>query len=72
MEEKAKKLDFAQKMKTARAAAGVSQLNLSAATGISQPWISRYENTDANPTYQTMCQIAEALGCTIEFVPKKK
>ena len=66
------KTDFGQKMKAARVAAGLSQNEVAMAFKWAQPYIAKYESPTSNPTYSTMAKIADLLGCTIEFVPKKE
>jgi len=63
--------DFGPKMKKARLEAGISQVKLGAMLKCAQPNIAKMESVTSNPTYATMQKIAEALGCTIEFIPKK-
>ena len=67
-----KQTDFGQRMKEMRAIKGLSQLQMAAKTGMPQPLISRYERPFSNPTYSTVCEIADKLGFTVEFVPKKE
>ena len=55
----------------ARKDSGMTQKELSAATGISQADISRLENGNGNPSLKTLQRIAKALKMSlkIEFVP---
>jgi transcriptional regulator with XRE-family HTH domain len=57
----------------ARKKAGLTQLELSEKTGISQADISRLENGSRNPSIALLERIANALNATlrIEFVPNK-
>lgn len=54
----------------ARAKAGMSQVELAAATGITQADISRIEKGVSNPSVKTLSRLADALGrkLIIEFV----
>lgn len=58
----------------ARIDAGMTQVQLSEATGISQADISRLENGTRNPSISLLKRLAEAMNSTlrIEFVPKGK
>lgn len=49
-------------IKQARINDGISQVALSARTGIPQSEISRLENEQGNPTLETMAKLFEALG----------
>ncbi|MBQ1514503.1 MAG: helix-turn-helix transcriptional regulator [Lachnospiraceae bacterium] len=51
----------------ARAAAGISQKDLSASSGIDQSDISRIERGMANPSVQTLDRIAEAMGMELNI-----
>ena len=51
----------------ARAAAGFSQKELSASSGIDQSDISRIERGLANPSVQTLDRIAEAMGMELNI-----
>ena len=55
-------LESAKAVATARALAGVSQSELSSATGIDQSDISKIERGVANPSVRTLERIADALG----------
>jgi len=50
---------------SARAQAGMSQTELSAATGIDQSDISKIERGAANPSVSTLSRIADALGARL-------
>lgn len=54
----------------ARIAAGMTQADLAAITGMNQRAISRMESGDSNPTVRTLGRIAQGLGkkLRIEFV----
>lgn len=55
----------ASAVSAARAHAGMSQVELSAATGIDQADISRIERGLANPSIATLNRIAQALGAEL-------
>lgn len=57
----------------ARNKAGMSQLELSRKSGITQADLSRIENGNANPSIRTLKRIAAALSCelNVSFVNKK-
>ncbi len=50
---------------------GLSQLQLAELTGNKQQVISRIENKENSPTLKTLCNILDALGYDIKFVPRK-
>ena len=52
---------------SARARAGLSQTDLSAATGIDQSDISKIERGIANPSISTLNRIADALNCELQI-----
>ncbi|MBQ4313511.1 MAG: helix-turn-helix transcriptional regulator, partial [Clostridia bacterium] len=52
---------------SARAQAGMSQTELSAATGIDQSDISKIERGVANPSVSTLSRIADALGARLSI-----
>ena len=58
----------------ARIDAGMSQRDLSRATGVPQKTISLIETGDTNPTVRTLDKLAEVMGktLTISFVDKNK
>lgn len=58
----------------ARIKAGMTQMELSQKSGISQADISRLENGTRNPSLNLLKRLAEAMNSTlsIEFIPKKK
>jgi len=60
-----------QAMLDARTAAGLTQKDLAARTGIAQADISRLENGNANPSLRTLQRLAEGMGMKLklEFVP---
>lgn len=45
---------------------GMTQLDLSEATGIAPATINRYINSNVTPTYFTVVKIAKALGCSTD------
>ena len=60
-----------QAMLDARKAAGLTQKDLAARTGIAQADISKLENGNANPSLRTLQRLADGMGMKlkIEFVP---
>lgn len=56
------------KLKEARKAAGLTQVELSRKTGLSQPDISSIERGDRDPTASTLRKLADALGCKIDDI----
>lgn len=58
-------LMIANAVLSARAKAGISQSELSAATGIDQSDISKIERGVANPSVNTLSRIATALGAKL-------
>ncbi|MEU6324282.1 helix-turn-helix domain-containing protein [Streptomyces sp. NPDC047009] len=47
-----------------RRAAGLTLSAVAARAGVSPAYVSQMESGAANPTVRTLCQIADALGCT--------
>ena len=64
-------LDITRAIMDARIKAGLTQTQLSEASGISQADISRLENGTRNPSLRLLKRLAAAMGSTlrIEFVP---
>jgi XRE family aerobic/anaerobic benzoate catabolism transcriptional regulator len=52
-------------VREARQRAGLTQAELAQRAGLAQPAISLIEPGQANPTVQTLQQIADALGCAL-------
>jgi transcriptional regulator with XRE-family HTH domain len=48
-----------------RAEIGVSQTQLSEATGLMQSWISHIEHGRRNPTWSNIVRLAEGLGVSV-------
>lgn len=65
--------DITMALVQARKEAGMTQLELSQKSGISQADISRLENGSRNPSIALLQRIAKALDATlrIEFIPNK-
>ena len=51
---------------------GINQKELAKLTGTEEALISRWMNGKTKPTYEKMKQIADALDCDIELIPKEK
>jgi predicted transcriptional regulator len=66
-------MDITRAILDARINAGMTQIELSEKSGISQADISRLEKGTRNPSIALLKRLAEALDSTlkIEFVPKK-
>ena len=66
-------MDIKRAMMDARIRAGLTQMELSRKSGISQADISRLENGTRNPSLSLLKRLAEAMNTTlkIEFVPKE-
>ena len=67
-------MDIKRALMQARIQSGMTQVQLSEASGISQADISRLENGTRNPSLSLLKRIAEAMDSSlkIEFVPKMK
>jgi transcriptional regulator with XRE-family HTH domain len=57
---------FARKLKELRDAAGLSQGQLAEEAGLSQKAISLLEAGNRQPTWDTVCRIADALGAKLD------
>lgn len=64
--------DLANALKKARKQAGLTQVELSKRSGISQADISRLENGTGNPSVLLLRRLADAMDMTlsIKFVPR--
>lgn len=60
-------LEFEFALISARQAAGISQQELSAKSGITQADISKMENGKANPSIRTLRKLATAMGKTLRI-----
>lgn len=56
---------FAKNLKALRLARGLSQKELSDATGLTIRYISKLENSDPNVTLNVVEKASKALGCTV-------
>ena len=67
-------MDITRAILNARIQAGLTQMQLSERSGISQADISRLEKGTRNPSLSLLKRLAEAMDSTlrIEFVPKKR
>ena len=67
-------MDITRAILDARIRAGMTQMQLSQKTGISQADISRLEKGTRNPSLALLKRLAEAMDSTlkIEFVPKTR
>lgn len=55
-----------------RKSKGITQVELSKRTGISQPNITRFESGKQNPSLEMLVKMAEALDMKLEIVLKEK
>ena len=55
-----------QRIRAAREALGESQVNLAAAAGISQGYLSQLETDEREPTLSIAARLARALGITLD------
>lgn len=65
------KTRFALRMRDARVGAGLTQLDLSNLTGISQPEISRIEKGRTSPTLGSLLVLCSALDVELDLVPSQ-
>jgi transcriptional regulator with XRE-family HTH domain len=66
MKAKTKPATIGQRIRAARLAAGLTQEQLSAKSGVSQPTISALETSDIiQPTVRTLVRLAAGLGCEV-------
>ena len=67
-------MDITRAILNARINAGLTQVELSERTGISQADISRLESGTRNPSLALLKRLAEAMDSTlkIEFIPKRR
>ena len=66
-EQKQTRLDVIGKYKACRKAKGMTQVQLAARTGISQPNITRFESGNYNPSLEMMVRIAYALDMKLDI-----
>ena len=64
------KEEIVSQLKTAREAAGLSQRDLSALTGIPQGQLSRIENGRVEPRLGSLLTLSRALGLELVLVPR--
>ena len=64
--EKACRTEFGRRLARMLLLKGMTQLELSEATGIAPATINRYINSNVTPTYYTVVKIAKALGCSTD------
>lgn len=55
-----------EKLRAARKAAGLSQVELAQIIGTTQKDISRWENGQREPLASTLKKLAQALGCSMD------
>ncbi len=59
-------MSIGKQLKNARLSAGLTQIQLSKASGVSQGAITAYENDLQNPTAERLAALAKALGVPME------
>ena len=57
-----------EKLKAARIAAGMTQQQLAEAAGLTQKDVSRYESGKHEPGALTLKRMAQALGCSMDYL----
>jgi transcriptional regulator with XRE-family HTH domain len=57
-------MTFGERLRAIRRAAGLTQVELAARSGVSQPSISQYEAGDTEPAWSTVAALCRALGVT--------
>lgn len=57
---------FSRQLKVKRAEKGWNQNELADASGVSLGAIARYEMCANRPTFETVCELANALGCSTD------
>ena len=57
---------MSEKLKAAREAAGLTQVELAEKVGCKQKDISRWENGNREPVASTLKKLAQALGCSMD------
>jgi transcriptional regulator with XRE-family HTH domain len=57
--------EIGQRIRDARLALGMTQLDLATATGIRRPNVARLERGGNTPTIETLQRVAEALGVSV-------
>ena len=63
---------MANNIKQLREAAGMTQAELAAKMQLTTPSITKWELGRANPTYDSLIQLAEIFGCTLDEVAGRK
>lgn len=73
LREMRRELSVANQLMTFRRERKLTQTQLAQASGVPQSEISRIEAGEADPTYATLCAIAEPFGAQVGFqcVPKE-
>lgn len=61
-------MTIGRRIKEARTSINISQLELGKRLGVSQSMIAQYENNLRNPKLETLQKIADALGCTVDYL----
>lgn len=58
-----------RELRALRRAAGLTQTQLAAVSGVPQPEISRYENGRTEPTYPRLRRLVRAMGGDVPILP---
>ena len=58
-------MTIGQKIKAARLAAGLTQIELSEKMGVNRSYISQYEKDLRSPSFDTLDKFAAAIGCSL-------
>ena len=61
---------LAARLRATREALGLTQEDVSRATGIAAPNLSKIENGRSDPQISTRMRILDAMNLTVEFVPR--
>jgi len=59
-------------IRSARAAAGMTQAQLADCLGTAQPSVARLERADSNPTWNTLMLALRMTGHDLELVPRRR
>lgn len=57
---------FAPRLLALRKASGLTQVQLAAAAGLTSNYLARVERGQCEPSWPTVCRIADALGVGVE------
>jgi len=63
---------IAQRIKELRAECEMTQSELAAAVGFSQSMVARWEREECEPTAGAIAQLADAFGCSCDYLLGKR